>query len=103
MKPSHSSCRCAMRSGQRTAQRSDWKNCSRGRRWVFNSGGVVYWLHMTAKETTLDTILFTVERGFAAVASDIGEVKSAMATKGDIADLRNEMASKADVRIILNE
>jgi hypothetical protein len=31
---------------------------------------------MTAKETTLDTILSTVERGFAAVASDVGEMKS---------------------------
>ncbi len=68
---------------------------------------VVQWSPMTAKETTLDTILSTVERGFASVAGDIGEmkseigeVKSAMATKDDIADLRNEMASKADVRNI---
>jgi hypothetical protein len=37
---------------------------------------VAYWPHMTAKETTLDTILSTVERGFAAVAGDIGEMKS---------------------------
>jgi septal ring factor EnvC (AmiA/AmiB activator) len=57
--------------------------------------GVVYRRHMTAKETTLDTILFTVERGFAAVASDIGEMKS------EIGDMKSAMATKEDVRAIV--
>jgi hypothetical protein len=35
-----------------------------------------------AKETTLDTLLSTMERGFAAVASDIGEVKSEVRNGG---------------------
>jgi hypothetical protein len=46
---------------------------------------------------TLDSILSTVERGFAAVADDIADIKTKMATKGDIADLRREMATKDDI------
>ena len=52
---------------------------------------------MTAKETTLDTILFTMERGFAAVASDIGEMKS------EIGEVRSTMATNEDVRTIVNQ
>jgi septal ring factor EnvC (AmiA/AmiB activator) len=59
--------------------------------------GVVYWRHMTAKETTLDTILSTVERGFAAVAGDLGEMKS------EIGEVKSAMATKEDVRTIVNE
>jgi DNA-binding PucR family transcriptional regulator len=58
---------------------------------------VVYWPVMTAKETTLDTILATVERGFAAVVSDIGEMKS------EIREIKFAMATKEDVRTIVNE
>jgi hypothetical protein len=50
-----------------------------------------------ARETTLDTILSTVERGFAAVASDIGE------TKSEIREMKSTMATKEDVRTIVNE
>jgi hypothetical protein len=59
-------------------------------------------------KATLDRVLSTVERGFAdlegkmdrgfaAVADDITDIKSKMATKDDIADLRREMATKDDV------
>jgi predicted phage-related endonuclease len=60
---------------------------------------------MTAKETTLDTILSTVERGFAAVASDIGEMKSAMATKDDVRTIvSEEIASiRSELRAIRDE
>ena len=37
-----------------------------------------------AKEATLDTILSAVERGFAAVATDIADTKATMATKEDV-------------------
>jgi hypothetical protein len=37
-----------------------------------------------ARETTLDTILVTLERGFAAVAGDIADIKATMATKEDV-------------------
>jgi hypothetical protein len=52
---------------------------------------------MTAKETTLHTILSTVERGFAAVARDIGEVKS------EIVEVRSAMATNEDVCTIVNQ
>jgi hypothetical protein len=58
---------------------------------------------MAAKKPTkkriasLDVILSTVEHGFAAVADDIADIKSKMATKDDIADLRREMATKDDI------
>jgi hypothetical protein len=37
------------------------------------------------RKASLDTILSTVERGFAAVAEDIADIKSRMATKDDLA------------------
>ena len=40
-----------------------------------------------------------MDRRFAAVADDIAEIKSTMATKADIAD----MATKADVRAIVRD
>jgi hypothetical protein len=36
------------------------------------------------RKATLDSVLSTVERGFAAVADDITDIKSKMATKDDI-------------------
>jgi chromosome segregation ATPase len=71
---------------------------------------MVYFRHMTAEKPTkkrkasLDTVLSTVERGFAdverkmdrgfaAVADDIAEIKSTMATKSDIAALGEQLAS----------
>ncbi len=42
------------------------------------------------KKTTLDTILSTVEGGFAAVASDIADIKSTMATKDDVRAIVHE-------------
>jgi hypothetical protein len=62
------------------------------------------------RKASLDTVLSTVERGFAdverkmergfaAVADDITEIKSTMATKADIAD----MATKDDVRAIVRD
>jgi len=61
-------------------------------------------------KASLATILSTVkrgfadlegkmDRGFAAVAGDIADIKSTMATKADIAD----MATKADVRAIVRD
>jgi hypothetical protein len=62
------------------------------------------------RKASLDVILATVERGFAdverkmnrgfaAVADDIAEIKSTIATKADIAD----MATKEDVRAIVRD
>ena len=76
---------------------------------------VIYFPRMAAKnpttkrEVTLDSVLSTVERGFAdlegkmergfaAVAEDITDIKSKMATKEDLADLRREMATKDDIK-----
>jgi chromosome segregation ATPase len=71
---------------------------------------MLYFRHMAAKKPTkkrkasLDTVLSTVERGFAdverkmdrgfaAVADDIAEIKSTMATKSDVrAIVRDELA-----------
>jgi chromosome segregation ATPase len=65
---------------------------------------VVHSLYMTAKETTLDTILSTTERGFAAVAADISEMKGEITEiKGDITEIKSAMATKEDVRTIINE
>jgi len=61
-------------------------------------------------KATLDSVLSTVERGFAdlegkmdrgfaAVADDITDIKSKMATKEDLADLRREMATKDDIKL----
>jgi hypothetical protein len=58
---------------------------------------VVYWRHMAAREMTLGAILSTVERGFAAVASDIGE------TKSEIREMKSTMATKEDMRAIVSE
>jgi len=44
------------------------------------------------RKASLDVILSTVERGFVAVAEDIGEIKSSMATKRDIAGIMEELA-----------
>src|ERR1700674_5787988 len=37
-----------------------------------------------SSKATLDTILSTMERGFAAVAGDVADIKSTMATKDDV-------------------
>jgi hypothetical protein len=52
------------------------------------------------RKATLDSVLSTVERGFAAVADDIADIKSKMATKDDIADVKSTLA---DHTKILNE
>jgi chromosome segregation ATPase len=71
---------------------------------------VIYSPHMAAKnpnkkrKATLDSVLSTVERGFAdlegkmdrgfaAVADDIADIKSTMATKDDIANLGGQLTS----------
>jgi predicted nucleic acid-binding Zn-ribbon protein len=72
---------------------------------------VIYSPHMAAKKkptnkpkATLDSVLSTVERGFAhlegkmdrgfaAVAEDITDIKSKMATKDDIANLGGQLTS----------
>jgi predicted nucleic acid-binding Zn-ribbon protein len=71
---------------------------------------MVYSPHMAAKKrtkkdkATLDSVLSTVERGFAdlegkmdrgfaAVADDIADIKSTMATKDDIASLGGQLTS----------
>jgi uncharacterized Fe-S center protein len=49
---------------------------------------VIYFRRMAAKnpnkkpKATLDSVLSTVERGFAAVADDIADIKSKMGDKG---------------------
>ena len=42
-------------------------------------------------EGKLDTLTSLVEKGFAAVAEDIGSIKERMATKADLAELRLEL------------
>ena len=60
---------------------------------------VLYSPHMAEKtrtkkrKATLDSVLSTVERGFAAVAEDITDIKSKMATKDDIANLGGQLTS----------
>src|ERR1017187_4038544 len=60
---------------------------------------MLYTPHMAAKtrtkksKATLDSVLSTVERGFAAVADDIADIKSKMATKDDIANLGGQLTS----------
>ena len=78
---------------------------------------MLYSRHMAAKtrtkksKATLDSVLSTVERGFAdlegkmergfaAVAEDITDIKSKMATKDDIADVKSTLA---DHTRILND
>jgi hypothetical protein len=64
---------------------------------------VIYFPYMAAKKTnkkrkaSLDAILSTVERGFAAVADDIAEIKSKMATKDDIADVKSTLADHTKI------
>jgi hypothetical protein len=48
-------------------------------------------------KATLDSILSTVERGFAAVADDITDIKSKMATKDDIADVKSTLADHTKI------
>ena len=60
---------------------------------------VIYFTYMASKKPTkkrkasLDVILSTVERGFAAVTDDIADIKSKMATKDDIANLGGQLTS----------
>jgi hypothetical protein len=60
---------------------------------------MLYSPHMHAKKkpikkskATLDSVLSTIERGFAAVADDITDIKSKMATKDDINRLDTKLA-----------
>ena len=55
-------------------------------------------LHMATKKTTLNELGEMIERGFAAVASDIADIKSTMATKNDIARL-DDRINKLDAKI----
>jgi hypothetical protein len=51
---------------------------------------------------TLDSLLSTVERGFTAIADDIPDFKSKMATKDDIANLGGQLTSvQRDLKSIL--
>jgi septal ring factor EnvC (AmiA/AmiB activator) len=48
---------------------------------------------------TLDTVLKTVQSGFAAVAEDIADIKATMATKDDLAAVKKELKGNiADLR-----
>jgi hypothetical protein len=64
---------------------------------------MLYSRHMAAKtrtkkrKATLDSVLSTVERGFAAVAEDITDIKSKMATKDDIADVKSTLADHTKI------
>jgi hypothetical protein len=64
---------------------------------------VLYFPDMAAQNPTkkrkarLDSILSTVERGFAAVADDITDIKSKMATKNDIADVKSTLADHTKI------
>jgi septal ring factor EnvC (AmiA/AmiB activator) len=44
------------------------------------------------RKATLDSVLSTIERGFAAVADDITDIKSKMATKDDINRLDTKLS-----------
>ena len=68
------------------------------RHTVCHHGVVVQSFHM-AKETTLNTLMTTMERGFAAVASDISEIKSAMATKEDVRAMVREELEPVEARL----
>jgi hypothetical protein len=56
-----------------------------------------------AKPATLGAVLKAVKGGFAAVAEDIVDIKSTMATKEDIAAVKKEMATKRDILGIMEE
>ena len=49
------------------------------------------------RKATLDSVLSTVERGFAAVADDMTDIKSKMATKDDIADVKSTLADHTKI------
>src|SRR3989344_300740 len=71
----------------------------------------------TGVETKIDRLTKAVSNGFAAIAEDIADIKSRMATKSDIADMATksdiadmatksdiaDMATKSDVRDIMHE
>jgi predicted nucleic acid-binding Zn-ribbon protein len=48
---------------------------------------------MQKRKASLDVILSTVERGFAAVADDIADINSKITTKDDIASLGGQLTS----------
>ena len=48
------------------------------------------------RKATLDTIFSTMERGFAAVAEDIADIRSKMATKTDLAALETRLDHRID-------
>jgi hypothetical protein len=65
---------------------------------------MLYSPHMAAnkkptkkRKATLDSVLSIVERGFAAVAEDITDIKSKMATKDDIADVKSTLADHTKI------
>jgi septal ring factor EnvC (AmiA/AmiB activator) len=68
---------------------------------------MLYFPHMAAKKTTLKELGEMIERGFAAVASDIADIKSTMATKDDIAAVNKTLdehtKTLADHTKILND
>jgi hypothetical protein len=83
---------------------------SRAGALVPQTTAVVYFPHMTAKKpnkkrkVSLDSVLSTVkrgfadlegkmDRGFAAVADDIADIKTKMATRDDIANLGGQLTS----------
>ena len=53
-----------------------------------------------ATNVTLESISRQIDKGFAAVAEDIAEIKSIMATKDDITSIRMELA---DIRRDLDD
>jgi hypothetical protein len=62
---------------------------------VHHAPSVVYSRHMAVKKTTLKELGEMIERGFAAVASDIADIKSTMVTKVEF----NEAVEKLDNRL----
>ena len=51
---------------------------------------------MKNNEVTLDDLAQMMERGFAAIAGDIADIRDHMATKDDVADLRHEVKVEFD-------
>jgi hypothetical protein len=76
---------------------------------VHRAPSVVYSPHMAAKKTTLKELGEMIERGFAAVASDIADVKSTLAdhTKilndhtRDLAIIKHDVTNNLDKRLQL--
>jgi hypothetical protein len=52
---------------------------------------------LVPQPTAVIYFLSTVERGFAAVADDIAELKNKMATKDDIADVKSTLADHTKI------